>query len=124
MVLWIVEEGLEGNSSTRDLWALYHFSRELDRMCADAGVTKLSKFHDNSVMAAEFDQVLEQKLSDPSELLTTLTSVRPLVMSGTTQFVEDGKDHSGELRQDLDEAIRVAAECKAKGKRVRLSVIP
>ena len=62
MVLWIVEEGLEGDSSTRDLWALYHFSRELDRMCADAGVTKLSKFHDNSVMAAEFDQVLEPKL--------------------------------------------------------------
>ena len=124
MVLWIVEEGLQGDSSTPDLWALYCFSRELDRICVDAGVTKLSTFHDNSVIAAEFDQELEPKLSDASELLTILTRVRDLVMTGTTQFMKNGKDYSGRLRQDIDETIRVAAACKAKGKRVRLSVIP
>src|SRR6266478_5438158 len=117
VVLWIVEEGLQGDSSTPDLWALYHFSRELDRICDDAGVTKLSKFHDISVTAAEFDQEIEPKLSDASELLTTLTRVRDLVMSGTTQFVKDGKDYSGRLQNDIDETIRVAAGCKAKGKR-------
>ena len=38
MVLWILEEGVEGDKSTPDLWALYHFSKEFDKICDEAGV--------------------------------------------------------------------------------------
>ena len=124
MVLWIIEEGLEGDSSTPDLWALYHFSKELDTICDAAGVSKLTTFHDLSVMAAEFGRELEPKLSDASALLASLTKVRDAVVNGGRQFILDGADRSSDLVRDLDETIRVATECKAKSKRVRLSVIP
>ena len=124
MVLWIIEEGLEGDSSTPDLWALYRFSKELDTICVENGVRKLTTFHDPSVMAAEFDREMEPKLSDASELLTSLTKVRDAVVNGGTKFILDGADRAPDLLRDLEEAIRVAGDCKSRGKRVRLSVIP
>lgn len=124
MVLWIIEEGLEGDSSTADLWALYHFSKELDKICVETGVSKLTTFHDNSVMAAEFDEEMDPKLSDALELLTSLTKVRDVVVNGGVKFILAGVDRTSDVLHDLDESHRVASECEAKGKRVRLSVIP
>jgi hypothetical protein len=123
-VLWIIEEGPDGDSSNRDLGALYRFSKELDKICVEAGVTELSTFHDNSVLAAEFDEEMEPTLSNPAELLASLAKVREVVMNGGMQFTLGGKDRRSDLLHDLDEAIRVARECESKGKRVRLSVIP
>ena len=123
-VLWIIEEGLEGDSSTPDLWALYHFSNELDKICVDAGVPKLTTFHDNSVLAADFDEEMEPTISNASELLASLTKVRDVVINCGTPFTLAGKDRTSDVMHDLDEAIRVAGDCKSKGKRVRLSVIP
>jgi hypothetical protein len=124
MVLWIVEEGLEGDKSTPDLWALYHFSEELDKLCEQAGVKKLTLFHDLSVVSAEFDEETEPKLSDPSELLMSLRKVRDGIAKESRPFVSHGKDRRADVLKDLDEAIRVAGDCQSKGKRVRLSVIP
>ena len=124
MVLWIIEEGQEGDSSTPDLWALHHFSKELDKICVEAGVSKLTTFHDNSVMAAEFDEEMEPKLSDASELLASLTKVHDVVVNAGMQFVLAGVDRTSDVLHDLDESIRVGSDCKSKGKRVRLSVIP
>jgi hypothetical protein len=124
MVLWILEEGLEGDSSTPDLWALYHFKGELDTICDAAGVSKLTTFHDLSVMAAEFNKELEPKLSDAAALLASLTKIRDVVVNGGRQFSLDGVDRTSDVVRDLDETIRVATECIAKSKRVRLSVIP
>jgi hypothetical protein len=124
MVLWIIEEGLEGDSSTPDLWGLYHFRKELDAICVETGVSKLTTFHDGSVMAAEFDQEMEQKLSDPTELLTSLNKVRDAVANDGRQFVLEGTDRTSDVLHDLTESIRVAKDCKSRGKRVRLSVIP
>ena len=123
-VLWIIEEGLEGDSSTPDLWALYHFSEELDKICVEAGVPKLTTFHDNSVLAAEFDEEMEPTLSNASELLASLTKVRDVVMNNGPHFTLGGEDRSSDVLHDLDEAIRVTGDCESKGKRVRLSVIP
>lgn len=124
MVLWIVEEGQEGDTSTPDLRALYHFSKELDRICVETGVPKLTMFHDHSVMAAEFDEEMEPKLSDASELLASLTSIRDAVVNGGVQFNLDGTDRTPDVLRELQESIRVAQNCQSKGKRVRLSVIP
>jgi len=124
MVLWITEEGLEGDESTSDLWALYEFSSKLDRICVDGRVTKISAFHDNSVMAAEFDQEIPVKFSDATSLLSTLEVLRTAVDSGSHRFIAHGEDRSSDLSHDLDEAIRVSLDCKNRGKRVRLSIIP
>lgn len=124
MVLWIVEEGVDGDETTPDLWALYQFSEDLDRLCADAGVKKLSEFHDNSVMAAEFDQEIPQIFSDASELLTTLSAIQDSVKCGSHAFVADGQDRSQDVDDDIDHAICVVTDSHSKGKRVRLSVIP
>ena len=124
MVIWAVEEGQAGDSSTPDLWALYHFNGELDKICDEAGVSKRTTFHDISVMAAEFDQEMEPQLSDASALLASLTKVRDVVVNGGRQFILNGVDRTSDVVHDFDETIRVASECKAKGKRVRLSVIP
>ena len=124
MVLWIIEEGLAGDSSTPDLWALYHFSKELDKICVETGVSKLSAFHDNSVMEAEYDEEMEPKLSDASELLASLTKIRDVVVNGGMQFVLAGINRTSDVLHDLNESVRVATDCKSKGKRVRLSVIP
>ena len=127
-VLWIIEEGLEGDSSTPDLWALYHFARELDKICVDAGVPKLTTFHDYSVLAGEFEEEFDEEtepiLSNAAELLSSLTKVREVVMNSGMQFALGGKDRKVDVLHDLDEAIRVARDCESKGKRVRLSVIP
>ena len=37
----------------QDLWAIYHFSNRLDKLCADIGVQPLSEFHDATVVDAE-----------------------------------------------------------------------
>ena len=124
MVLWIIEEGLAGDSSTPDLWALYHFSKELDKICVETGVSKLSAFHDNSVMEAEYDEEMEPKLSDALELLASLTKIRDVVVNGGMQFVLAGINRTSDVLHDLNELVRVATDCKSKGKRVRLSVIP
>jgi hypothetical protein len=124
MVLWIIEEGLEGDSSTPDLWALYRFNTELDEICVETGVSKLTTFHDHSVMAADFDEEMEQKLSDASELLAALTKVRDAIVNGGVKFISAGVDRTADVLRDLDESRRVASDCESKGKRVRLSVIP
>lgn len=123
-VLWIIEEGVEGDSSTPDLWALYHFSKELDKICVEAGVPKLTTFHDYSVLSDEFDEEMEPTLSNASELLASLTKARDVVMNNGMHFTLGGKDRRPDVLHDLDEAIRVAGDCQSKGKRVRLSVIP
>jgi hypothetical protein len=124
MVLWILEEGQEGDRSTPDLWALRHFNKELDQICVETGVSKLTTFHDYSVMGEDFDEDLEPKLSDASELLASLTKVREVVANCGRQFLRAGNDRTSQVLRDLEEAIRVAGDCKSRGKRVRLSVIP
>jgi len=123
-VLWIIEEGLDGDSSTSDLWALYKFSEELDKICVEAGVPKLTTFHDYSVLGDQFDEEMEPTLSNATELLASLVKVRDVVANGGIQFALGEEDRRADVLHDLDEAIRVAGDCKSKGKRVRLSVIP
>ena len=100
------------------------FQQGAYKICVEAGVPKLTTFHDNSVLAAEFDEEMEPKFSNASELLASLTKVRDVVMNNGMQFTSGGKDRRSDVMHDLDEAIRVAGDCQSKGKRVRLSVIP
>jgi len=123
-VLWIIEEGLEGGKSNSDLWALYRFSEELDKICDEVGVPRLTTFHDYSVSASEFDEEMEPTFSNASGLLASLTKVRDVVANSGMPFTFGGKARRSDVLHDLDEAIRVAGDCESKGKRVRLSVIP
>lgn len=85
---------------------------------------QLTTFHDNSVLAAEFDQEMETKLSEAMELLASLGKVREAVVKGGIKFTLAGADQTADVLKDLEESIQVAGDCKFKGKRVRLSVIP
>lgn len=123
MVLWIKEESVPGDDSTQDLWALYHFASEIDRICKSAGVTELSSFHDNSEMAAEFGEDMDPQLADPADVIRSLTAVRDATSTGEHPFTVDGEDRIQDLRAEIDEAIRVATDCQPRGRRVQLTVV-
>ena len=120
----MVEEGCEGDDTTPDLWAIYHFSKDLDKLCHQHGVTKLSEFHDNSVMAAEFDQDIPPNFSNPQEVITSLRAVRKSVTNKSLKFESAGHDRTPDLLEELEHAIRIATDCDSRQKRIRLSVMP
>ena len=122
-VLWILDADAAPDVLGEDLWALCHFSRELDSICKEQGVRQLSEFHDVSEAAADFDIEIEPVISEPSDLLATLSALLPEVAQGERVFRKDGVDRRADLEAELQEAIRVARDCQEKNKKVRVSLV-
>jgi hypothetical protein len=124
MVLWVRKYPKEeGGGLPSDLWALLEFKRPIDSICADAGVRKLSKFHDLSVLYEEGDVDPVYTISDPPELLETLQAVHREVVGGTGEFVHQGEDRRTDLVEELSEAMRAVSVFRDQGVQVLFSQI-
>jgi hypothetical protein len=122
-VLWIKAEDSPEDTLCDDLWALLHFGDAIDSICDEKGVERLSKFHDTSEAAAEFDIELEPNLSDPPALLKTLLAVETSIKPGDAGFCESDQDRTSDVLDDLKIAVQVTRECDQRGKKVRLILV-
>jgi hypothetical protein len=96
-VLWV--RYLKNGSITseqQDLWAMYHFSDRLDRLCANIGVRPLSEFHDATDVDAE-----EDLAPAPHESAGTLNEYLRMASRGQWFPPEEGLDILDKLLDTL-----------------------
>ena len=96
-VLWV--RYLKNGSITseqQDLWAMYHFSDRLDRLCAKIGVRPLSEFHDAADADAE-----EDLAPAPHESAGTLHEYLKMASRGPWFPPEEGLDILDKLLDSL-----------------------
>ncbi len=122
-VLWIMDADAAPDTLADDLWALSHFSTQLDRICRDRGLKKLSEFHDLSAEAAEFDVEIDRVTCPPSELLATLSPLLEAVKEGEGKFQKGGQDRRADVEAELENAIRIARELQEANRQVRVTVV-
>jgi hypothetical protein len=83
-------------SEQQDLWAIYHFSSRLDKLCADIGVQPLSEFHDAMAVDAEWDLACA-----PDEPVGTLHAYLRTASRGQWFSPEEGLDILDKLLDTL-----------------------
>ncbi|HET6491231.1 MAG TPA: hypothetical protein VFG28_15850 [Syntrophales bacterium] len=139
-VLW-VRYLKNGNitSEQQDLWALYHFSDHLDRLCANIGIRPLSEFHD----AADVDEE-EGPAPAPHESAGTLNEYLTMASRGQWYPPEEGldildklldtlrrspvrfgllKDHYIEVMVDLAECRQSIEKARREGAKFKLCAV-
>jgi hypothetical protein len=126
-------------SEQQDLWALYHFSDRLDRLCANLGVRPLSGFHDAAEMEEEEDPApvphesagtLNEYLTmasrgqwfPPEEALDILDKLLDSLRRSPVRF---GllKDHYIEVMVDLAECRQSIEKVRQEGAKFKLCVV-
>jgi hypothetical protein len=83
-------------SEEQDLWAIYHFSSRLDRLCAKIGVRPLSEFYDATAVDAE-----EDPAPAPDEPVGTLHAYLRTASRGKWFSPEEGLDILDKLLDTL-----------------------
>lgn len=122
-VLWLIDADAAPSTFPDDLWALNRFNDELDKICKKLGVKRLSEFHDFSQVAAEFGLNVDPLVSEPAELLATVSALSAAVGSGEGAFQVSGKDRRADVEIELKNAIRVTRGFQEQSKKVRLTVV-
>jgi hypothetical protein len=139
-VLWVryLKDGNITNEQ-QDLWAMYHFSDRLDKLCATIGVRPLSEFHD----AADVDEE-EDHAPSPHESAGTLNEYLKMASRGKWFPPQEGldildklldtlrrspvrfgllKDHYIEVMVDLVECRQSIEKARQQGAKINLCVV-
>jgi len=139
-VLWVhcLKDG-SITSEQQDLWAMYHFSSSLDRLCAKIGVRPLSEFSDATAVDAEEDLTplpgepvgtldlylriaSRGKWFPPQEGLDILDRLLDTLRRSPVRF---GllKDHYIEVMVDLAECRQSIEKARQQGAKFKLCVV-
>lgn len=114
--VWILKEGQESDDWDHSL--LLTYETQLDAICDDLKISKLSHFYDFSILAEEFETQDTPKFIYPREISPDLLKLLSALKS------DKSKLNDLELIEEIEDCIKKLNEAYDLNSRVRIAIIP